>query len=39
MVTGAEHPDLDDLHTKIEQYYDRLRSHSALGYRPPEEFE
>ena len=23
----------------IEQFYNRLRLHSALGYRPPEEFE
>ena len=23
----------------IEQYYERLRLHSALGYRSPEEFE
>jgi len=23
----------------IEQYYNRCRLHSALGYRPPEEFE
>ncbi len=23
----------------IEQYYNRARLHSALGYRPPEEFE
>ena len=23
----------------IEQYYNRMRLHSALGYRPPEEFE
>jgi hypothetical protein len=23
----------------IECYYNRIRQHSALGYRPPEEFE
>jgi transposase InsO family protein len=23
----------------FDQYYNRLRLHSALGYRPPEEFE
>jgi len=35
--------DLDHLRTHvegfIEQYYNRDRLHSALGYRPPEEFE
>ena len=35
--------DLDHLRTNIEafidQYYNRVRFHSALGYRPPEEFE
>jgi len=35
--------DLDDLRTNIEafieHYYNRCRLHSALGYRPPEEFE
>ena len=35
--------DLDDLRANIEafieQYYNRQRLHSALGYRPPEEFE
>ncbi|MFI5305085.1 MAG: IS3 family transposase [Nitrospiria bacterium] len=38
-----EYRDLEDLRTNIEvfieQYYNRLRLHSALGYRPPEEFE
>ncbi len=38
-----DYRDLDDLRTNIqafiEQYYNRLRLHSALGYRPPEEFE
>jgi len=35
--------DLDQLRTNIEafieQYYNRCRLHSALGYKPPEEFE
>jgi hypothetical protein len=39
----GQYQDLDDLRrnieTFIEQYYNRQRLHSALGYRPPEEFE
>jgi hypothetical protein len=35
--------DLEDLRANIEafieQYYNRCRLHSALGYQPPEEFE
>jgi putative transposase len=38
-----EYRDLDDLRANIEafieQYYNRQRLHSALGYRSPEEFE
>jgi len=38
-----EYRDLDHLRMKLEafidQYYNRCRLHSALGYRPPEEFE
>jgi len=39
----TEYRDFDhlraNLKTFIEQYYNRCRLHSALGYRPPEEFE
>jgi len=39
----GDNRDLEDLRANIEafieQYYNRLRLHSALGYRPPEEFE
>jgi hypothetical protein len=42
-IHANEYRDLDDLRTNIqafiEQYYNRLRLHSALGYQPPEEFE
>jgi hypothetical protein len=30
---------LANIEAFIEQYYNRCRLHSALGYRPPEEFE
>jgi len=30
---------LGNVEAFIEQYYNRCRLHSALGYRPPEEFE
>jgi putative transposase len=30
---------LSNIEVFIEQYYNRCRLHSALGYRPPEEFE
>jgi putative transposase len=42
-IYANEYRDLDHLRTNIEafieQYYNRQRLHSALGYRPPEEFE
>jgi hypothetical protein len=42
-IHANEYRDLDALRRNIqefiEQYYNRLRLHSALGYRPPEEFE
>jgi putative transposase len=42
-VDAKEYRDLEDLWLNIsefiERYYNRIRLHSALGYRPPEEFE
>jgi putative transposase len=42
-IYANEYQDLDDLRSNleefIEQYYNRRRLHSALGYRSPEEFE
>jgi transposase InsO family protein len=42
-IYAGNYQDLDDLRRNIEafieQYYNRQRLHSALGYRPPEEFE
>jgi putative transposase len=42
-VYANAYRDLDHLRTNvavfIEQYYDRVRLHSALGYHSPEEFE
>jgi putative transposase len=42
-IYANEYADLDDLRANIEafieQYYNRRRLHSALGYQPPEEFE
>jgi putative transposase len=42
-IYANQYDDLEDLRANIEefieQYYHRQRLHSALGYRPPEEFE
>jgi putative transposase len=42
-VYASEYRDLDHLRENlaafIESYYNRVRLHSSLGYRPPEEFE
>lgn len=42
-INGTPYVDLEDLRrnleTFLESYYNRRRLHSALGYRPPEEFE
>src|SRR6202051_2847487 len=42
-IYANDYLDLEHLRTNIEafidQYYNRCRLHSALGYRPPEEFE
>jgi putative transposase len=42
-IYANDYVDLDHLRTNIEafieQYYNRCRLHSALGYQPPEEFE
>jgi transposase InsO family protein len=42
-IYANQYRDIDHLRSNIEQfidcYYNRQRLHSALGYRPPEEFE
>jgi transposase InsO family protein len=42
-INGKQYADIDDLRQNLEAFleteYNRHRLHSALGYRPPEEFE
>ena len=42
-IYANQYDDLEHLRANIEefieQYYNRQRLHSALGYRPPQEFE
>jgi putative transposase len=42
-IHAGQYRDLDDLRSHVEEfidrYYNRLRLHSALGYKTPEEFE
>ena len=42
-IHASVYRDFEDLHNRIlefiEQYYNRCRLHSALGYRSPERFE
>lgn len=42
-IYASTYRDFDDLHQRLEefleQYYNRCRLHSALGYRSPERFE
>jgi putative transposase len=42
-INGKQYADLEDLRHNLQAFleteYNRLRLHSALGYRPPDEFE